>query len=76
MVATYAYVNPIIAVLLGWLIVNESFTPQMLFGAGIIVSSVVLITSNDDNEKNAEEKIEIHESNMPKGNRKTLSASA
>ncbi len=47
MVATYAYVNPIIAVFLGWLIANESFTGQMLIGAGVIVGSVVLITSND-----------------------------
>ena len=34
MVATYAYVNPIIAVFLGWLIAGESFTGQMLVGAG------------------------------------------
>ncbi|MEO6587981.1 MAG: EamA family transporter [Pyrinomonadaceae bacterium] len=45
MVSTYAYVNPVIAVLLGWLIAGESFTTQMLIGAGIIVSSVALITS-------------------------------
>jgi len=45
MVATYAYVNPIIAVLLGWLIAGETFTGQMLIGAGVIVGSVVLITS-------------------------------
>ena len=50
MVATYAYVNPIIAVFLGWLIAGESFTGQMLVGAGVIVGSVVLITSHDKNE--------------------------
>lgn len=53
--STYAYVNPVIAVFLGWLIAGESFTAQMLFGAGIIVGSVVLITSqehgNDDDEE-------------------------
>ena len=46
MVATYAYVNPVIAVLLGWLIAGESFTAQMLIGAGVIVGSVMLITSH------------------------------
>jgi drug/metabolite transporter (DMT)-like permease len=47
MVATYAYVNPVIAVILGWLIAGESMTGQMLFGAGIVVASVVLITSQN-----------------------------
>lgn len=75
-VATYAYVNPIIAIFLGWLIAGESFTTQMLIGAGVIVSSVVLITSQDKNGKDSEEMIEIHESNTPTGNCKTLSASA
>jgi drug/metabolite transporter (DMT)-like permease len=52
MVATYAYVNPIIAVILGWLIAGETFTGEMLIGAGVIVGSVVLITSrgNDRGE--------------------------
>lgn len=45
MVATYAYVNPIVAVILGWLIAGETMTGTMLIGAGIIVGSVVLITS-------------------------------
>jgi drug/metabolite transporter (DMT)-like permease len=51
MVATYAYVNPIIAVFLGWLIAGESFTGQMLVGAGVIVGSVALITSNSENKE-------------------------
>lgn len=76
MVATYAYVNPVIAVFLGWLIAGESFTTQMLVGAGIIVGSVALITSQDKDAKHAAEEIEIHESSTPTGNRKTLSASA
>ena len=61
MVATYAYVNPVIAVLLGWLIAGESMTGQMLIGAGIVVGSVVLITSQNSEDKEAES-IEAHES--------------
>jgi drug/metabolite transporter (DMT)-like permease len=76
MVATYAYVNPIIAVFLGWLIAGETFTGQMLFGAGVIVGSVVLITSNDKDGTDSEERIEIHESKTPTGPGKPLSASA
>ena len=44
-VATYAYVNPIVAVLLGWLLAGERLTLQTLFGAAIIVAAVVVITS-------------------------------
>jgi drug/metabolite transporter (DMT)-like permease len=76
MVSTYAYVNPIVAVFLGWLIAGESFTGQMLVGAGVIVGSVVLITSHDKNDKGSEQETEIHKSNMPTGTTKTLSASA
>jgi drug/metabolite transporter (DMT)-like permease len=75
-VATYAYVNPIIAVFLGWLIAGETFTAQMLIGAGVIVGSVVLITSHKKDEKHSKEETEIHESQTPKGDCRTLSASA
>jgi drug/metabolite transporter (DMT)-like permease len=75
MVSTYAYVNPVIAVFLGWLIAGESFTAQMLVGAAIIIGSVALITSHKKDSHSAEE-IETHESNSPTGNCKTLSASA
>jgi drug/metabolite transporter (DMT)-like permease len=44
-VATYAYVNPVVAVLLGWVLLGESLTAQMLVGAVVIVGSVVLITT-------------------------------
>ena len=44
-VATYAYVNPVVAVLLGWAMLGEKMTAQMLVGAAVIVGSVVLITT-------------------------------
>lgn len=44
-VATYAYVNPVVAVLLGWAVLGEKLTGAMLVGAAVIVGSVVLITS-------------------------------
>jgi drug/metabolite transporter (DMT)-like permease len=44
-VATYAYVNPVVAVLLGWLMLGESLTGQMLVGAVVVVGAVVLITA-------------------------------
>jgi drug/metabolite transporter (DMT)-like permease len=42
-VATYAYVNPVVAIVLGWLILDELITPIMLAGAAIIVLSVALV---------------------------------
>jgi drug/metabolite transporter (DMT)-like permease len=42
-VSTYAYVNPMIAVLLGWAVLGETISPTMLVGAGVIVGSVAFI---------------------------------
>jgi drug/metabolite transporter (DMT)-like permease len=39
-VATYAYVNPVIAIFLGWAILSENVTATMLIGAAVIVCSV------------------------------------
>ncbi len=72
MVATYAYVNPVIAVILGWAIAGESLTSQMIIGAGVIVGSVALITSQNSGEV-VEEKVEQIES--PGGNCPTYSTS-
>ena len=41
--ATYAYVNPVVAVLLGWAFAGESLTARMAIAAAIIVGSVALI---------------------------------
>jgi drug/metabolite transporter (DMT)-like permease len=42
-VATYAYVNPVVAIVLGWLVLDEVITPVTLIGAAIIVVSVALV---------------------------------
>ncbi len=44
-VATYAYVNPLVAVFLGWLVLNERLDTYMLAGTVIIVAAVVLVTT-------------------------------
>lgn len=43
--ATYAYVNPVVAVFLGWLLAEETLTPRMLLGAVVIVTAVAIITT-------------------------------
>jgi drug/metabolite transporter (DMT)-like permease len=45
-VGTYAYVNPVIAVFLGWWVAHEPVTPRTLAAAVIIISAVVLILSH------------------------------
>ncbi len=49
-VSTYAYVNPIVAVLLGWALAGESLTPRVLVAAAIIVSAVALIIRHGGEE--------------------------
>jgi len=44
-VSTYAYVNPVVAVFLGWLIAHEPIDRYILMGSAIVVASVVLVTS-------------------------------
>jgi drug/metabolite transporter (DMT)-like permease len=44
LVSTSAYVNPIVAVLLGNLIAAEPLTPQLIVTTAVIVSAVVLIS--------------------------------
>ena len=44
-VGTYAYVNPIIAVLLGWAIAGESLSIRTGVAAAIVICAVALITS-------------------------------
>lgn len=43
LVATYAFVNPVVAVLLGAIILDEVLTARILIAGAIIVSSVALI---------------------------------
>jgi drug/metabolite transporter (DMT)-like permease len=42
-VATYAYVNPVVAIVLGWLILGEVVTGVTVAGAAIIVASVAMV---------------------------------
>lgn len=60
--ATYAYVNPVVAVFLGWLFANEPLTPRMLLAAAVIVGSVVLITTYGGKHAEPES---VHDSECP-----------
>ena len=43
-ISTYAYVNPVIAVLLGWALLGERVHMGTLYGAAVILAGVIVIT--------------------------------
>ncbi|MGH9941028.1 MAG: EamA family transporter [Pyrinomonadaceae bacterium] len=43
--STHAYVNPVVAVLLGWAVAGEQMTPRTLAAAAVIVGAVVITIS-------------------------------
>lgn len=45
--ATHAYVNPVVAVLLGWLVLSEPLGLGVLLGGGMVVAAVVLIVGGE-----------------------------
>jgi len=56
-VSTYAYVNPVVAVFLGWLILHERVDRFILAGSAIVVLSVILVTSAKVREKTVAEEL-------------------
>lgn len=51
LVSTYAFVNPIVAVLLGWIILGEQFTSNSIIALVIIIASIVIITYSNNRKK-------------------------
>ncbi len=44
-VSTYAYVNPVVAVFLGWLVLKERVGGYILAGSAIVIASVIVVSS-------------------------------
>ena len=49
--ATYAYVNPLVAVLVGWLFAGETMGMREALAGAVIIISVVLITAGNNRKK-------------------------
>ena len=56
-VSTYAYVNPVVAVFLGWLILHERIDRYIAMGSAIIIASVVLVTSAKVSHRKAQKEL-------------------
>jgi drug/metabolite transporter (DMT)-like permease len=54
LVSTYSYVNPLVAVFLGWAIAGEPITGRTLLAALVIVASVALITVERSRERRSD----------------------
>jgi drug/metabolite transporter (DMT)-like permease len=54
LVSTYAYVNPVVAVLLGWAFAGEPLTKGTLIAAAVILTGVALISSAQGKKEEAE----------------------
>ena len=52
-VATYAYVNPVVAIALGWAILDEAVTSLTFAGAAIIVASVAAVVRTETRRSHA-----------------------
>lgn len=50
LVSMYAYINPVVAVLLGWIMLNEVINLQMMFAFALILLSVYLVNKQQQKE--------------------------
>jgi drug/metabolite transporter (DMT)-like permease len=64
-VSTYAYVNPVVAVFLGWIIAAEPATLRTVLATAVIVSAVALIISHRHRPAEAEEEKPTEEEEAP-----------
>ena len=48
--STYAYVNPVVALFLGWLILSEDIRGSSLIGAAVIVASVAFVVTRESED--------------------------
>ncbi|HEU5403620.1 MAG TPA: EamA family transporter, partial [Terriglobales bacterium] len=44
LIATHTYVNPVVAVFLGWALAGETLTRRMLLAAGLVIVSVICVS--------------------------------
>ena len=64
-VATHTYVNPVVAVLLGWAWAGESFTMRGLFGAAAVVVAIMLVGRGSADKGAAKETVARNAASAP-----------
>jgi len=61
MLSTYAYVNPVIAVFLGWALAGEALTLRVLAATLVIVAGVILVTTRSERSGNVRDRVRASE---------------
>jgi drug/metabolite transporter (DMT)-like permease len=61
-VGTYAYVNPVVALFLGWALADEPLNSRSVLAAAIILASVVVITTDGGTESTTKPHVDRIES--------------
>ena len=64
-VSTYAYVNPAVAVFLGWLVLHETVDRFVLAGTVVIIASVVLVTTSKLKRAVADTRTAVEQAEIP-----------
>ena len=76
LVATYAYVNPVVAVLLGWAVLAEPVTTTVVVGGALAVVGVVLVVSTERRQAPAPEAADTPAREAPSESRPTAGREA
>jgi len=63
LVATYAYVNPVVAVFLGWLLLSEPVTLPILLGGAVAIAGVAIVVASERHRGNRGKSAESAASN-------------
>jgi len=53
LVSTFAYINPVIALFLGWIILDEKLNFQIAIAAAVIIAGVVMVKKGTVTLKNS-----------------------
>jgi drug/metabolite transporter (DMT)-like permease len=64
-VATYAFVNPVVAIVLGALLLNEEINATMLIGAAMIVVAVAVVVRTESQTPHSESEVEATPAKAP-----------
>ena len=59
MLSTYAYVNPVIAVFLGWALAGEALTLRVLMATLVIVAGVILVTTRRERSVTVRDRVRV-----------------
>ena len=59
-VASHAYVNPMVALILAYFVAGETLTPSMLIASALVIASVILILASPGDPKRAAPEASIH----------------